>query len=885
MALLSALLCGLASPTFVGCKDYDDDIKDLQEQVDANKTLIASIQEAIANKKFISDYVAIANGYELKFSDGSTLQILNGEKGEQGLQGIQGIQGPQGEPGVAAAAIIPQFRVNGGYWEVSVDKGETYQQVLDDKQQPVKATPDATEGVSINDDGYLVIGTTVTKLNVDPKCPAITYNEENKTFMITVDGHSMVIPEEGSDYNGLQALIYRKMAVDDINDYVLMGSLSYTPTEPADAKPILLINSKGMAEFKVLPKTFDTKKATYEFFDTHISRAEKDPIALTYVDESAKVNDGILSVEFTSSNLVGGCYLSSMNVTLNKNTACSDYFAVQVKNYDVKDAVFFIQTADVEVEADQVGGMLGKVALTNDQYHYEFVYTESYSVQDSIALGYGENGDFKSLEELNFGAAVEVSYAPTEEKDNGIFQIDPKTGVITVAKDKQASAIYEFCYVTITYTFKDQEGKEVTKVTKDVAIKAVLATTSLSGVEILANDGKPFNFMYGVEAQIIELDVRDFEAKLGGRDLLNPNNSETNSRAWKLGYVDENNDIVSVTTTLPSSFPLDLEGDGIVGEGEMYLYFYAGKDETTSRDALYLIIGPKTRLDKNTLFAITKDGNEKAVIEKTNKNVYLKDVEVKREVVIVLKEEYKPLTMTGVWNSTTAYEMISENLNLMYDVVPVDLQLEFILADEQSEEVKELIDNGQLELDATTNKITIDPRVDLSKKQLYVNYNIFDKAETADTRKSLASDKIMIQNPVGKLTGTVKDQTFQVVNLEDTYNTVNEGNKALALEDVRKNKLLTYTKATTATAADAKYTLAAVAKNLYGTVDGFGIVYTIDEAAEEFGITINEGVLGLDASKISSGMTFNKTVTVTMTITHDWGTTSVSYKVIVKKAN
>ena len=26
MALLSALLCGLASPTFIGCKDYDDDI-------------------------------------------------------------------------------------------------------------------------------------------------------------------------------------------------------------------------------------------------------------------------------------------------------------------------------------------------------------------------------------------------------------------------------------------------------------------------------------------------------------------------------------------------------------------------------------------------------------------------------------------------------------------------------------------------------------------------------------------------------------------------------------------------------------------------------------------------------------------------------------------
>ena len=185
----------------------------------------------------------------------------------------------------------------------------------------------------------------------------------------------------------------------------------------------------------------------------------------------------------------------------------------------------------------------------------------------------------------------------------------------------------------------------------------------------------------------------------------------------------------------------------------------------------------------------------------------------------------------------------------------------------------------------TTNKITIDPRVDLSKKQLYVNYDIFDKTEAVDTRKPLASDKIMIQNPVGKLTGTVKQQTFQVVNLDDTYNTVNESNKTLTLEDVRKNKLLTYTKAN-ATADDAKYTLSDVAKNLYGTIDAdFGIEYTIDKAAEDFGITINEGVLGLDANKISSGMTFNKTVTVTMTITHDWGTTSVSYEVIVKKAN
>ena len=39
-ALLGVLLCGLAGPTFVGCKDYDDDIKDLQEQIDVNKAKV-----------------------------------------------------------------------------------------------------------------------------------------------------------------------------------------------------------------------------------------------------------------------------------------------------------------------------------------------------------------------------------------------------------------------------------------------------------------------------------------------------------------------------------------------------------------------------------------------------------------------------------------------------------------------------------------------------------------------------------------------------------------------------------------------------------------------------------------------------------------------------
>ena len=63
MALLSALLCGLASPTFVGCKDYDDDIKDLENKLNtaiadkADKGVIEGLQTDINNLKNLQSRV------------------------------------------------------------------------------------------------------------------------------------------------------------------------------------------------------------------------------------------------------------------------------------------------------------------------------------------------------------------------------------------------------------------------------------------------------------------------------------------------------------------------------------------------------------------------------------------------------------------------------------------------------------------------------------------------------------------------------------------------------------------------------------------------------------------------------------------------------------
>ena len=90
----------LSAISYVGCKDYDDDIDGLQQQVDANKSKIEEVEAAMKAGKFIVSYTPVANGYELSLSDGSKLTITNGKDGENG------------QPGLNGETVIPKFKVN-----------------------------------------------------------------------------------------------------------------------------------------------------------------------------------------------------------------------------------------------------------------------------------------------------------------------------------------------------------------------------------------------------------------------------------------------------------------------------------------------------------------------------------------------------------------------------------------------------------------------------------------------------------------------------------------------------------------------------------------------------------------------------------------------------
>ena len=294
-----------STSTFVSCKDYDDDIDGLQEQIDANKKQIDDILAAINGKKFIESYAPVEGGYLLTFTGGETLTIKNGAQGEKGEQGLQGIQGPKGETG---ATIVPKFKVDAeNYWMISVDEGATYEYVLNDAGEKIKAAGSEANVeeaignyVKVDEEGYICIGEYRTSFKYNANVPSMIYNEKDGTMQVTIDGQSYTLLMEGSAFNGLQTIVYRKQAADDANDYAVAYQLYY-PQNDTDVDT-LFAAVPAKASFKVYPSKFSKSDAELFFSDTYQTRAAEQP-KLNVLDwDFDKEQDGVIWVKMTPVN-------------------------------------------------------------------------------------------------------------------------------------------------------------------------------------------------------------------------------------------------------------------------------------------------------------------------------------------------------------------------------------------------------------------------------------------------------------------------------------------------------------------------------------------------------------------------------------------------------
>ena len=135
--LFGALMLGTTG-TFTSCKDYDDDINNLQTQITANADAIKKLQDLVGEGKWVTSVVGIENGIKVTMNDGTTADILgiNGEDGKDGkdgtvvtiIDGFWAFDGVKSEypavPGSASEAHEIKISED-GYWMIwDTEKGE-----------------------------------------------------------------------------------------------------------------------------------------------------------------------------------------------------------------------------------------------------------------------------------------------------------------------------------------------------------------------------------------------------------------------------------------------------------------------------------------------------------------------------------------------------------------------------------------------------------------------------------------------------------------------------------------------------------------------------------------------------------------------------------------
>ena len=131
--------------TFTSCKDYDDDISNLQTQVDGIKTDLKALQDKVNNGMWVTSVSPIEGGFSITFSDGQSYQIV---KGKDGKDGQDGKDGKDGKDGSAAPGTIVSVSED-GYWVIGEEK-TSYKALTDDDVNALKKNP------YVNEDGYWV---------------------------------------------------------------------------------------------------------------------------------------------------------------------------------------------------------------------------------------------------------------------------------------------------------------------------------------------------------------------------------------------------------------------------------------------------------------------------------------------------------------------------------------------------------------------------------------------------------------------------------------------------------------------------------------------------------------------------------------------------------
>lgn len=668
---LSALLLGAllvtSTGTFTSCKDYDDEINDLQGQITANADNIKALQDKINAGKWITELTSVTGGFKVTFSDGQSFEIVNGKDGAAGEDGEAGKPGTQITIG------------EDGYWYFDGVKSE-YKAVADSETSKTKA-PYVNE-----EDGYWYF------YNEAGEAVKSSYKAVGASYAVKTDGgyylympnevgemgEPIFIPGAGASITDLELVELKEANADEITIFRTLFELNgYNPNNwkgtkalPADKSVIYSSSKLGL---KLNPVSVDGTDVEY------VLTTSKNQTLSNVVLKASEYKELV-----TRASYGNGLYQLSMdNKVLTKDQAAT----LDKEINDWANAAFSVN-ADRVVRTNysvgvnsEKGKELTAIKINNNTFKIGSTGEECPEIK--LGTEYKVDGvEASALYDMYFEVAPEVKDAFkitfNQEKHTFIVDRNPDSSTTEAYFDltvHTAANNGEIKETTIKIALSSEipsagEYKEITKnVSESNKTFSFDLATMLNGLQ----DPETWKLNVNLGATDFKLYKKNTNGTLSEEvssvfsannlfkaEFVDANNQPTttvskatnvrvtidNSKAYAAGvYLDNtyyigvtyinkdgkklNQSIVPVKFVAPKLSELFAVKEGYVEDGTINAYFYKDNDKTVDLSKYFRVVPEdvKYNLDKESVVVV--DNNQKyttaqVVNEITNDKVELK---------------------------------------------------------------------------------------------------------------------------------------------------------------------------------------------------------------------------------------------------------------------
>lgn len=416
---LSALLFGallLASAgTFTSCKDYDDDIKNLQEQINTVKT---SLDELTTKVNSLG-----AGVKEFKYENGKLILVTDKDTNfEVELPACEGIKELTIKNGILYADGVEVGPIGGEGTTIEGDKVEVI-------------------------DGVLYINGEAQNLN-DKVGSNVTVLDNGSTYIMTVDGTSYVLPKASSSvavkiinekeelYNHFTNLSKNQILSDALNQKgIVWGTADKYRGDWGGLKPVakgnLLVGQISTVKVQVLEATYDLSTAKLTLVNT---LGEEAPVVVTPVAEG-KFGPA-LDTRAADANGVWDLKIEMKNSVTPENVDVA--FAAKDGSYAYKNVKYALAVdgnvvTDYEIIVDTQTGEV------DNNYMFKFDST------NGVNLAFKKNGVDMPLYQAGIGAYNEGQKDPTiSNVANFLIPINTETTLYLVERGNSKSIDYVY---------------------------------------------------------------------------------------------------------------------------------------------------------------------------------------------------------------------------------------------------------------------------------------------------------------------------------------------------------------------------------------------------------------------------------------------------------